>query len=562
VLAWHFPNRVTWTAPPTGSAGCGCGPGATCATTPDGQVIIGNHYTGRFADAWAAAEETAASLPELERETLAFLHAFTGSSVPHAVQEAALANLSTLRSQTVFRTPDGRLFGYEGCNDGSGCCHGSCTHVWNYEQATPFLFGELAKTMREVEFAYATDDQGLMAFRVNLPLSRAQEFGKAAADGQLGCLVKLYREWQLSGDEEMLLRLWPAARRALEFCWLPGSWDADQDGVMEGCQHNTMDVEYYGPNPQMQAWYLAALRAAEEMARHLGAEEFASLCRQRFDQGRQWTDKQLFNGDYYEHQIRPPKSAAEVHPALRIGMGAADLSQPALQLGAGCLVDQLVGQYAAHVAGLGYLLDKGHVRTTLRSILTHNRRTSFHDHFNHLRSFALGDESALLMATYPKGRRPTRPFPYYNEVMTGFEYTVAAHLFYEGQPAAALQVVSDIRARYDGRRRNPFDEAECGHHYARAMASWACVLGVTGFRYSAVTQCLTFTARPGTWFWSTGYAWGTCQVRRAKKGLRVELTVLFGDLTLRRFVLAGRGDAKFSPGYRLRAGQTLPIKVA
>jgi hypothetical protein len=242
-------------------------------------------------------------------------------------------------------------------------------------------------------------------------------------------------------------------------------------------------------------------------------------------------------------------------------MGSADLSQPVLQLGAGCLIDQLVGQYAAHVVGLGYLLDKAKVRTTLRSILKHNRRTSFHDHFNHLRSYALGDESALLMASYPRGQRPARPFPYYNEVMTGFEYTVAAHLLYEGQDAAALQTIADIRARYDGRRRSPFDEAECGHHYARAMASWACVLAASGFRYSAVSQTIGFAGRPGTWFWSTGYAWGTCTVRRGKKGMRAELTVLFGDLSLRRFTLAGKGEAKFAPAYRLRTGQTLPIKL-
>jgi non-lysosomal glucosylceramidase len=213
-----------------------------------------------------------ADLDSLEKRTVDFVRDFCDSDLPDPVKESALFNVSTLRSQTCFQTPDGHLFGFEGCATQRGCCHGSCTHVWNYEVATPFLFGALARSMREIEFAHATDDQGLMSFRVGLPLGRARHFGKAAADGQMGCLLKIYREWQLSGDDQFLRSLWPQVRKALEFCWIPGGWDADRDGVMEGCQHNTMDVEYYGPNPQMEFWYLGALRAAEEMARHMGAE--------------------------------------------------------------------------------------------------------------------------------------------------------------------------------------------------------------------------------------------------------------------------------------------------
>ena len=104
---------------------------------------------------------------------------------------------------------------------------------------------------------------------------------------------------------------------------------------MEGCQHNTMDVEYFGPNPQMEGWYLGALRAAEEMARYLGEAEFAATCRDLFERGRAWTDAHLFNGEYYEHEVRPVKDAAEIDPGLLVGMGARDLSDPDYQLGAG-----------------------------------------------------------------------------------------------------------------------------------------------------------------------------------------------------------------------------------
>jgi uncharacterized protein (DUF608 family) len=554
VLAWHLPNRPGWGIrnEPTLSYGTG---------TRDLPERAGNYYTAQFKDAWDVVAYVAPQLDALERDTLTFVNAFLKSDLPAVVKEAALYNVSTLRSQTTFRAESGHLMGWEGCGDQAGCCFGSCTHVWNYEQATAFLFGDLAKTMREVEFKHSTRSDGLMCFRADLPLDRATEWINAAADGQMGCLMKLYREWQLGGDDDFLREMWPHAKRALQFCWRPGGWDADEDGVMEGCQHNTMDVEYYGPNPQMGTWYLGALRAMEEMAIHLaeaqsgGASEeteddlrkIAQKCRRLFEQGSAWMDAHLFNGEYYEHEVRPPQPNDLILDGLRVGMGAMTLNEPDLQLGAGCLVDQLVGQYFAHVCGLGYLLDSKKVQTTLRAIMKHNFKRGFAGHFNHLRSFVLGDESALLMATYPRGRRPKRPFPYFNEVMTGFEYTAAAGMLYEGQIENGLKVIAAIRERYDGRKRNPFDEAECGHHYARAMASWAAVLALTGFHYSAVTETMTFDAVPGRHFWSTGHAWGTCTIKLAEHSAdaRVALDVLGGHLRLKRFALRGAGEAEF-----------------
>ena len=533
LLTWHFPNRRVWH--PRQSAG------PCCDSCEPELERVGNHYATIYRDAWDVAARTSRELPELERETVSFVKAFCASDLPDVVKEAALYNASTLRSQTSFRTQDGHFFGWEGSCDTSGCCFGSCTHVWNYEQTTPYLFGELATSMRQVEFEHATDRRGLMSFRVHLPLDRSQEHGRAAADGQMGCIMKLCRDWQLSGDEEMLRRLWPPARRALEFCWIEGGWDADQDGVMEGCQHNTMDVEYYGPNPQMGTWYLGALRAAEEMAAHLGDSAFAAKCHDLLARGSAWMDAHLFNGQYYEHEIRAPGGDAVIAEGLRVGMGGDDLDDPILQLGAGCLVDQLVGQYMAHVCGLGYLLDVDHVRRTLESILRHNYHHEFHDHFNHLRSFVLGDESGLLMASYPLGRRPKRPFPYYNEVMTGFEYCAAIHMLYEGMEAEGLQCIRSIRERYDGAKRSPFDEAECGHRYARAMAAWAAVLALTGFHYSAVTKALAVGPREGTFFWSNGYAWGTYALTLRDSGAAVELDCLGGSIGISALEIRGIG---------------------
>ena len=538
IISWHFPNRIAWAS-----------------------ERIGNYYTTKYRDAWDVSRQIIPDLPRLENETVEFVRTFCSSNLPREVKEAALFNLTALRTQTSFRTSDGNFYGWEGCGDTEGCCMGSCTHVWNYEQATPFLFGNLAKLMRRVEFGFATAKSGLMSFRVQLPLAKAQQWSRGAADGQMGSIMKMYRDWQLSGDSAFLRVLWPNVKKALAFCWIPGGWDSNRDGVMDGCQHNTMDVEYFGPNGQMQLWYLGALRAAEEMARAMGDREFSELCHFLFEDGQQWTDRHLFNGEYYEQIVQPPMERSRIARGLLVGGGAKDLTAPDYQLGKACLVDQLVGQYMAHICNLGYLVSPDHVQSTLRSIMKYNYRASMFDHFNCLRSFATGDESALLMASYPYGR-PKNPFPYFTEVMTGFEYTAAVGMLYEGQREPGLTCIRNIRDRYDGRKRSPFDEAECGHHYARAMASWAGVLALTGFHFSAPAKEMMVNTIDGQTFWSTGYAYGTLTQDGTKgKEKKVRLKVLNGTITLQTLTLNGFGKVSLDKPRSLRKGDLVDLLV-
>ncbi len=557
LLTWHFPNRLAWEAADhvDAAAGGGCCDG-DCAPEPHPE-FVGNHYCTVYDDAWDAAEREIGRLDDLEARTVGFVSDFLAADVPGVIREAALFNLSTLRTQTCLRTADGHFFGWEGCHDTQGCCRGSCTHVWNYEQGLGFVFGELSRNMRHVEFAHATTDRGQVQTRIALPLQRPPERPfLAAADGQLGVIMRFYRDWQLSGSRELFDAHWPRVRSALEFCWIEHGWDADQDGVMEGCQHNTMDVEYFGPNPQMGFWYLGALRAGEEMAGHAGDAALAERCRALFESGKAWIEAHLFNGEYFEHRVVPPGAGAAIDPGIIGNPERGDLDDPALQLGPACLVDQLVGQYMAHVCGLGDLVDPSLARTTLRSIKAHNWRDSFLGHFNHFRSYAVGDEKGLLMASYPRGDRPRQPFPYCNELMTGFEYSTAVHMLYAGLEEEGLECFAAVRDRYDGRRRNPFDEAECGHHYARALASWGGLLAWSGFGYSAVTGALRL-GREGTFFFSTGNAWGTYTL----EGGRLSLTVKGGQLRLTSVAIDGGPEVPVPEPVVLTEGRDVSVPV-
>jgi len=193
--------------------------------------------------------------------------------------------------------------------------------------------------------------------------------------------------------------------------------------------------------------------------------------------------------------------------------------------------------------------------------MKYNLRDGFYSHFNCMRSYVLGDESALLMASYPKDR-PANPFPYFTEVMTGFEYAAAVGMLYEGQMDDGLKCIKNIRDRYDGRKRSPFDEAECGHHYARAMSSWAAVLALTGFGYSGVEKSMSFAPKEGNFFWSNGYAWGSCSIKRRNKEFRVELSVLYGELVLSKFKLRSFGFEKFDKDVHIKAGEKAVFSIA
>ena len=267
-----------------------------------------------------------------------------------------------------------------------------------------------------------------------------------------------------------------------------------------------------------------ALRAAEEMAKAMDDKAFAKKCRKLFEQGSAWMDANLFNGEYYEHKITDPETFEF------LDMDDPNVQIPAFQLGKGCLVDQLVGQYMAHICGLGYLGNEAHIRTTLQSIMKYNYVPDFSRHFNNMRSYVMGNEAGLLMASWPKGRLEV-PFPYFAEVMTGFEYCAAVSMLYEGMEDEALTCIRAIRDRFDGAKRNPFSEPECGHHYARSMASWAAVLALSDFHYSGVEQQMSFTSQPGTYFWSNGSAWGLCTISASDATLKV----LKGSLSLKKF---------------------------
>lgn len=509
-LTWYFPNFVKYWQ--------GAGEKCTCGERP----VWRNYYASQWRDALDVARYYAANEERLYRQTRAFHDALFASTLPPYVLDAVSSQASILHSPTVLRLEDGTFYGFEGCHAESGCCEGSCTHVWNYAQAVAFLFPSLERSLRDADYTYNLREDGRMCFRLQLPLGSPLWEFHAAADGQLGGVLKVYRDWLLCGDDEWLRKLWPKVKRALEYAWV--DWDPDRDGVIEGVQHNTYDIEFHGPNTMIGSFYLGALRAAEEMARHLGDSEAATQYHRIYESGRARMERELYNGEYYIQKYDPTKA-------------------PKYQYGEGCLSDQMIGQWFAHLVGLGYLFEPDHVRSALKAIYEHNWRTDFWEHPNPQRIYALNDEQGLLLCSWPRGGRPAFPFPYSDEVWCGIEYQVASHLIYEGFVEEGLAIVKGVRARHDGYRRNPWNEFECGSHYARSLASWAVLTALSGYHFDLPHKTVGFAPRLRAegWrcFWSTGTGWGLYSQRLGAGQGEASLTVMYGSLELETLLLGG-----------------------
>lgn len=504
VLSWYFPNRRSaWDDAGSCENGCSCG------------KVIKNYYSTLFEDSWRAGGYVLKNMDRLRGDSLKFANSVFSSTLPAYILDAVTCNLTILKSTTCFRIEDGTMLAYEGCHDDSGCCPGSCTHVWNYAQAMAYLFPELERSMRRVEFLRETDSSGLMQFRGYQVLENRSWGFLPAVDGQLGTILRLYREWILSGDDEFLRELWPKAKLALDFAH--EYWDPDRDFVLEGRQHVDYDIEFYGPNPLGSTCYYGALKAAAVMAGYLGDEESRIKYTERFEKGSVLADKTMWNGEYYSQILE-------------------DVNAYKYQFGKGCLSDQVFGQFLALVCDLGYVMPEDHIKSATYSVFKYNFRDNFFNHDSVQRTYALNDEKGLLLTSWPKGGRPDIPFVYSDEVWSRIEYHVAATLIYEGFVEEGLTIAKAVRERYDGYKRNPWNEYECGNHYSGTMSSWSLLTSLSGFRSNLVEKTMSFTPKINgdcfSCFWCNGRAWGTYSQKSDPETDRIawKIDVLYGDI--------------------------------
>jgi uncharacterized protein (DUF608 family) len=549
VITWHFPNcyeqegglPVPEAQGPTG-----------CRAFPEEKPPLWRPY---YATLWSDAREIALYVDKhyasLRARTVAFKEALFSSALPTYVLDAVSANLAILKSPTVLRLENGDLWGWEGCFPDGGCCHGSCTHVWNYAQAFAHLYPRLESTLRESELCRSMDENGHVTFRSALPEGQVKHDFHAASDGQLGGIMKVFRDWQISGEQDWLKKMYPLAKRSLDYCIR--TWDPDHRGGLFEPHHNTYDIEFWGPDGMCTSIYLGALSAMWQMAGALGQTEEASFYGDLARRCARFMEEQLFNGEYFQQKVQymELRNTSFATMVAQVDNASSEMQKllkregPKYQYGNGCLSDGVIGAWMARNYGIDTPLNQEMVRKTLHAIFKNNFKTDLSQHANAQRpGYAMGHEPGLLLCTWPRGGKPTLPFVYSDEVWTGIEYQVASHLIAEGFVKEGLIIVKALRSRYDGRIRNPWNEYECGNYYARAMASYSLLGALAGFRYSAVQRTLWFgphlSIRPFTTFFSSASGFGTIVLDVRSLTIRV----LEGELVVEKLVLTDGSETK------------------
>lgn len=528
LLTWYYPNFVKYWDP----------------SSP----VWKHEYCRRFASSAEAAKYCYENWEMLYRGSRLFADALDNSTIPEVCVEAAASNLAVLKSPTCLRLENGEFWAFEGTGAHAGSCEGTCDHVWNYQYALAFLFPGFARQILETDYKYNLRDSGEMMFRTMLPLGSGRWNFRACVDGQMGSILRFYREWKLSGDDQWLRKHWSTVKKTLEYAWSPENhdlWDPDKTGVISGRQHHTLDVELFGANAWLTGYYLAALKACAEMADYLSEHETALEYREIFRRGSMTVEKELFNGSYYIQKIDvSDRSALEPYakydPGIYDSYWNSEKNEIKYQFAEGSEIDQMIGQWHGTLLGLGDIFDPEHRRVAARALYDINFK-SMRDVFNPCRIFAVNDERGMVICDWPADKyKPMIPIPYTEECMTGFEYAAAGLMIQEGFIDEGLQVIEAVRERYDGKKRNPYAEIECGSSYARSMASFSLPAIFSGFCFDMPDMTLGFSPIIGTHdgapfecFWSTASAWGSVRIEENK----ITLDVLHGTLKLKKYLL-------------------------
>ena len=491
LITWNFPNRY------------------------NRRNKVSQMYANWYDGALDAARYVAKNFQRLDTETHLFRDTYFQTTLPYWLVHRIGMPLANLATGTTEWWSNGRFYGWEGVM----CCAGTCTHVWHYEQATGRLFPELARSMREMQNIPSMDPAtGIVKFR-------GQENRSGyAADGQGGVILMFYRQYLMSTSGEFLKKHWPSIKKMMACMIGRDGADGRTDGIVNTSDHTTYDINFVGANTHNGSMYLAALRACEKMAALQGENDLAAEYRRIYQSGAKLTVARQFNGDYFIQLLEKDKPTK-------------------WQIGTGCLTSQLLGNGWCGQVNLDGVYPEPVIRKTLASIFRYNWIPDVGPYYKLHKPemiFVKPGEAGLLICTYPLGSRLPHPLRYRNTIMQGYDYDAANQMLARGMLTEGLAIYRANHDNYDGAKHNPWNEQQCGDHYARAMAAWGALIAISGFVYDGPAGMIGFapTFKPDNFqaFFTAAEGWGSLVQRRTAEAQENRFEVKWGKLSARTLV--------------------------
>jgi non-lysosomal glucosylceramidase len=507
------------------------------ATVQDAEY---HYYTNHFDSATAVARYVAQKYESLKSQTLLWKQTWYDSTLPWWFLERTFSNISTMATTATHRFQSGRYYAWEGV----GCCHGNCTHVYQYAHAVSRIFPELERDTRErVDLGIGYDEATGM-IRI-----RGEKTGPSI-DGQAGTVLRIYREHQMAKDDAFLQRNWPKIKQAVVFII---KQDKNHDGMEDIPMENTLDALWHGEISWIVGLCIAGVRAGQAMAEEMNDTDFAAICRNYVEQGSKNMEKYLFNGEYFIHRPDPAVGKKEI--------GSFNT----------CHIDQVYGQGWAWQVNLGRILSKETTMSALHSLWKYNYMPDVGPYIkthNGGRFYALAGEGGMIMNTNPKN--DTNPYGnakawqvgYFDECMSGFEHQVASHMMAEGMMEEALVLTRSVHDRYHAYKRNPFNEVECSDHYGRAMASYGTFISACGFTYHGPKGHIGFAPNlsPENFKapFTSAEGWGSFSQQRSVSVLNAQIKVAYGKLSIEKFEVTLAGHHKAGKVIAMLDGKVIP----
>ena len=559
LVSWYFPNLFN------SSPGC---PGR-----------VGHIYNNWYKSSLEVAAWVAANFERLSRETRLFRDTYFDTTLPYWLVQRIGMPASTLAADNVSIWENGRMYGFEGV----AFCFGTCGHVYNFATAAARLFPELERSVRLMQDLGPSfdPDSGRVNFRghdgPNPTAGHAY-----ASDAQSGYVLKIYREHLMSPDNRFLDEVWPKVKRIIGYHIFRDGAERglEPNGVLEGLQ-TFWDPMWYGPNPYNNTLYLAALRAAEEMARIKGETKLADRYHAIYASGRKYMGEQMWDGEYFVHLYPAGFTVVGsdnglVSPAgdqinAKRYIDAFNSGWPNYYRGGACDANQLFGQNWANQLGLGYILPPDQCRTAALSIFRYNWTpditTVYSRYPAHSRTLAAPGEGAMVNGAWPKVPRQSFENTHDKEnIWTGLEYEAACDMLNEGLIEEGLTVIRAIHDRYNGSKRNPWNEIEGWDHYSRAMHAWNCLLVLSGQSYDGPAGIIGFAPRlkPEDFqcFYSGAEGWGAYRQNIAPGAQSAEIAVKWGALRVHTVLLVVPAGVKVASAAVTIAEQPVDCKMS